>query len=681
MNRLQLAAGGGVAAAWIAACSVGLEPPATPQAAPAPATPAPLEIAASEDYRVPAGGMVEGELRVALVARAAGWQPWEDEGPTLTTHVLAVEGQPARVPGPLLRVSAGTPVRVTLRNALADTLLVRGLRDRDQPIPDGVPAGALPALAFVGDSLVLAPGATAEVRFTPTVPGSFFYFGKTVAPGWSATRQPVFGSAAIDRGLAGVLVVDPPGAIPHPDERIFLIGQWADHDVPASWQPAVRFLVNGRSWPHTERLTYAQGDTVRWRVINLSGGFHPMHLHGFYFHVDEWSAQAGGAMEMPLTRPEVVTWPLPSTTAMRMTWVAHEPGNWLFHCHFMRHMSWMQAPPAAGSDEEGGAGHHPHHAPPAAGGQAPEGVDLLGGLVMGITVTPAPGYAPRVEVPRRRLRLHVGMRPHVFGDEPAYAFVLQEGAREPAPDSVRFPGSTLVLTRGEPTEIVVRNHADVPLGVHWHGLELESRADGVPGWSGMPGNVVPAIRPGDSLVVRMTPPRAGTFMYHVHSEPGHQLAQGLYGAFLVMEPGQRWDPESDRLFLLGSLGGGEDAPPAVNGSTSPGPMEFRAGRTYRLRFMHISPEDSKSVRLLEGERPVTWRQIAMDGADLPAAEVRPTPAVRPFLDVGNTLDFLWTPERPGEHTLRILTTFYGGVGIFPRPAPPPHTQDILITVR
>jgi manganese oxidase len=633
------------------------------------------EIAALEDYRSAAGQVVDGELRVALVARTAGWEPWAGDGPTLTTHVLAVEGEPAKVPGPLLRVTVGTPVRVTLRNTLADTLLVRGLRDRNQVIPQGALAGALPFLAFEGDSVVVAPGATAEVRFTPTVPGSFFYYGKTVAPGWSATPQPVFGADALDRGLVGVLVVDAPGAEPHPDERIFLITQWADREVPGSWLPAVRFLVNGRSWPHTERLTYAQGDTVRWRVINQSGGFHPMHLHGFYFHVDEWSAQAGGAMPLPVDRPEVVTWPLPPTTAMRVSWVAHEPGNWLFHCHFMRHMSWVQAPPA----EAGGQGQHGGHDAHHATGQ--EGVDLLGGLVLGITVAAGPDHVPPTELARRRLRLHIGMRPNVFGDQPAYSFILQEGPREPAPDSVRFPGSTLVLARGEPTEIVVRNHADVPLGVHWHGLELESRSDGVPGWSGTPDRVVPAIAPGESLLVRMTPPRAGTFMYHVHSEPGHQLAQGLYGAFLVMEPGESWDPDTDRLFLLGSLGGGEDAPPSVNGMTAPGAMEFRAGHTYRLRFMHISPEDNKSLRLLDGERPVLWRQVAMDGADLPGAQVRATPAIRPFFDVGNTADFLWTPERPGPHTLRIVTTFYAGVGAFPRPAPPPHTQDISVTVR
>jgi manganese oxidase len=627
-----------------------------------------LEVAGYEDYLVPVGRLEEGVLRVELVARQAGWQPWGSDGPTLAAHVFAAGDNTPRVPGPLLRVTAGTPIRVTVRNTLGDTLMVRGLRDRDQEAPPGVPAGALPGLAFAGDSVVVAPGGTTDVMFTPTVPGSYFYYGKAMAAGWSETPQPLFGAEAPDRGLVGVLIVDGPDEAPDPGERILLITHWADRDVPESWLPAARFMINGRSWPHTERLVYAQGDTVRWRVINQSGAFHPMHLHGFYFHVEEWTAQAGAAARLPVERPLVVTWPLPPTTAMRVSWVAHEPGNWLFHCHLMRHMSWVQSPP---SGHEG----HTHSAPER------EGVDLMGGMVMGITVTPSPDYSPRAEVPRRTLRLHVTRRPDVFDGEAGYSFILQEGPEPPAPDSVQFPGSTIVLTRGEPTEIVVLNHADVALGVHWHGLELESWADGVPGWSGVPGHVVPAIAPGDSLTVRMTPPRAGTFMYHVHSEPGHQLAQGLYGAFLVMDPEQPWDRESDRLFLLGSLGAGEDPAPAVNGLLEPGPMEFRAGTTYRLRFMHISPDDNKTIRFLDGDRPVLWRQVAMDGADLPAADVRRTPANRQFFDVGTTFDVLWTPEAPGDLTLRIITTFDTGVAAFPREAPPPHTQDITVTVR
>ena len=44
--------------------------------------------------------------------------------------------------------------------------------------------------------------------------------------------------------------------------------------------------INGLSWPHTERLAYAQGDSIHWRVINFTELDHPMHLHGFYFRAD-----------------------------------------------------------------------------------------------------------------------------------------------------------------------------------------------------------------------------------------------------------------------------------------------------------------------------------------------------------------------------------------------------------
>jgi manganese oxidase len=444
---------------------------------------------------------------------------------------------------------------------------------------------------------------------------------------------------------------------------------WGDDGpaIPRSFLPATRFFVNGRSWPHTERLEYTQGDTVRWRVINFTGRPHPMHLHGFYFRVDARGDLLSEQVYAPEERRLAVTELLQPTQTMRITWVPDEPGNWIFHCHFMRHMSHLQNAPL-----EGPAASH-HHA-------AAHGADLMGGIVLGITVRPGVGYSPSTEVPRRRLPLHIGMRPGVFGDAPGYGFVLQEGPESPAADSVHFPGSPLVLTRGEPTEIVVHNRSDVPLGVHWHGLELESWADGVPGWSGMPGSAIPAIPPGDSLAVRMTPPRSGTFMYHVHSEPGHQLAQGLYGTFLVMEPGEGWNRDTDLAFLLGSLGVGEDAPAAVNGELAPGPIELRAGVAHRLRFMHMSPDDDKRVSLLEGGEPVEWQHIAKDGADLPPSQVRTLPAEL-RIHVGETYDFLWTPERAGEFTLRIVTTFDPGAPAFPRQAPPPHTQDVQVRVR
>jgi manganese oxidase len=621
-----------------------------------------LELAGFEDYRTPVGAVVDGVLRIRLEARPATWQPWGPDGPTVYTLAFSTDGEAPRVPAPLIRFAAGTPVHVTVRNHLADTLALRGLRDHLE--------GDLSLRAIIAGQLVIPPGAEAELRFTSMVPGTYS-FGASRLPVSAEVATGLPGAAEADRTLRGVLIVDPPDSAPDPEERFFLITHWADPDLPASFLPATRFFINGRSWPHTERLTYAQGDTVRWRVINFSGRIHPMHLHGFYYHVDAVGDLFSEEVYAPRDRRLVVTEMLEPAQTMRMSWVAAEPGNWVFHCHFMRHMSWLQTAPFDGSPP---SHHHDHDSEPR------EGEDLLGGLVLGITVLPGEDYAPAADVPRRTLDLFINHRAGFFGDEGAYSFVLGDGAARPVADSIRFPGSPIVLTRGEPTEIVVHNQSDVALGVHWHGLELESWADGVPGWSGMPGSVTPAIPPGGSLAVRMTPPRAGSFMYHVHSEPGHQLAQGLYGPFLVIGEGETWDPETDRVFVLGSLGGEDDSPAAVNGELAPGPVELAAGRTYRLRFLHISPDDSKRVTLLHGEGPIEWQHVAKDGADLPPNQARSLPAdLR--IHVGETYDFLWTPDAPGDFTLRVLTVFDQGVPQFPREAPSPHTQDIPVRVR
>ena len=148
----------------------------------------------------------------------------------------------------------------------------------------------------------------------------------------------------------------------------------------------------------------------------------------------------------------------------------------------------------------------------------------------------------------------------------------------PAPDAPRGSGTTLVLRQGEPTQIVVHNRLPFPLSMHWHGLELRSVYDGVGDWSGLPQSPRAPIAPGDSRAVLITPPRAGTFMYHTHGEPGHELSQGLYGGFLVLGPNETFDPARDRLFLLASRGATRNAPPAA--FTAPSPASLLAPYTF-----------------------------------------------------------------------------------------------------
>lgn len=80
--------------------------------------------------------------------------------------------------------------------------------------------------------------------------------------------------------------MDPAGETPEPGERIFVITMLDVFPDPAKSPPGpdlFKPVINGLSWPHTERLHYAPGRSVRWRWINGSQSEHPMHLHGFHF--------------------------------------------------------------------------------------------------------------------------------------------------------------------------------------------------------------------------------------------------------------------------------------------------------------------------------------------------------------------------------------------------------------
>jgi FtsP/CotA-like multicopper oxidase with cupredoxin domain len=280
----------------------------------------------------------------------------------------------------------------------------------------------------------------------------------------------------------------------------------------------------------------------------------------------------------------------------------------------------------------------------------------MAGLVLGIHVLTS-GVVPALKEPDehlRRLRLVAQLKPGRYGNEPGFAFALQEGSRPAAEDSGRIPGPPIVLTRGQPVEVTVVNKLLEPTSVHWHAMELESYYDGIVGWSGTPGHIAPMILPGDSFVARFTPPRAGTFIYHTHIDDIRQLSSGLYGPIIVLEPGHSLDPETDRVMLLSVKGPNDNTPLLLNGDEAPGPIELKLGVTYRFRFINITPHDPRiSVSLLAGSALVSWRAIAKDGADLPASQATERPA-RQTVSVGETYDFEFQPRSAAELRLEIF---------------------------
>jgi len=428
----------------------------------------------------------------------------------------------------------------------------------------------------------------------------------------------------------GAFVVDSAGA--RTDDRIFVINIWGDPKDSTYYRNAL--TINGKSWPYTERLTVTLGDTVRARIVNASGRPHPMHLHGFYFRVDARGNGLNDTTYMPAQRRLAVTEEMDPGSTMRMAWYADRPGNWLFHCHVAYHV----IPDAALLDP----------ASPEATHSGDASVHMAG-LILGINVRPNASWKEPERRDAQTLRLLVQEGKHRGRSERAMGYVLQTGAEPPARDSVQVPGPVLVLTRGRPTDVTVVNHLGEPTGIHWHGIELESYSDGVVGWSGAVGRVAPPIAPNDSFVAHLTLPRAGTFIYHTHLGDLVQLTSGLYGAIVVLQPGQTFDPTTDHVYVAGANG----PHTVVNGDSLLPPIVFAAG-THRLRFVNIRPADLVRITLARDTSAVQWRIVAKDGADYPPARVAPGRADI-VMDIGEVYDAEFDAREPGEYVLSIAT--------------------------
>jgi FtsP/CotA-like multicopper oxidase with cupredoxin domain len=232
-------------------------------------------------------------------------------------------------------------------------------------------------------------------------------------------------------------------------------------------------------------------------------------------------------------------------------------------------------------------------------------------------------------------------------------FVLQNGESPPARDSILIPGSVIVLTRNEPTDITVINRLSEATAVHWHGIELESYSDGVAGWSGATTRLAPMIAPGDSFIAHLTMPRAGTFIYHTHLNDVEQLTSGLYGAIVVLEPGQHFDPATDHV-VVASWDGNVTAEASIliNGDTAAAPLELAAGVPHRFRFINIGPAQRLFYAIRQDTTVMKWRRLAKDGADLPPALAITSPAIR-RLGVGEMFDAEFLPPAPGEYRLTV----------------------------
>jgi len=220
----------------------------------------------------------------------------------------------------------------------------------------------------------------------------------------------------------------------------------------------------------------------------------------------------------------------------------------------------------------------------------------------------------------------------------------------------QYPSPVLRAKQGQPITITVINKLDQPTTIHWHGLRIDIKMDGVPFLSQMP------IKPGESFVYRFTPPDAGTFWYHPHVNSVEQLGKGLVGLLIVDEADsdqfspnefaadiplmiKNWHLNDDGSFKplsipryaarMGTPGNYE----TINGENKP-TIDVPANSWIRLRFANVDNTLVYKIRMKDHP------------AYLASIDANPLPEAKPFTEqsigAGMRFDLIVKTPAAGE---------------------------------
>jgi FtsP/CotA-like multicopper oxidase with cupredoxin domain len=107
-----------------------------------------------------------------------------------------------------------------------------------------------------------------------------------------------------------------------------------------------------------------------------------------------------------------------------------------------------------------------------------------------------------------------------------------------------IPGPTIRVQQGSEIVVNVTNQGDLDTTVHWHGLRLENKYDGVPHETQAP------IPVGGEFTYRIQFPDAGLYWYHPHIREDYTQELGLYGNIIVVPSEPDYWPPADRELVL-----------------------------------------------------------------------------------------------------------------------------------
>ncbi|CAH1670401.1 multicopper oxidase family protein [Chelatococcus asaccharovorans] len=212
------------------------------------------------------------------------------------------------------------------------------------------------------------------------------------------------------------------------------------------------------------------------------------------------------------------------------------------------------------------------------------------------------------------------------------------------------PGPLLRVRKGEELAVMLENGISQPITLHWHGLRLPNRLDGVGGLTEEP------LAPGASREIRFAPRDAGTYWYRsmVPALAAEQTERGLYGV-LVVEEDEPPPVDADLVIVLDDWALADDGQIAPGFGTAeeigtvgrlgnwltvnsePPPESFSVAPGGRVRLRLLNAANARPISLRFDQLAV--EVIALDGQ----------PA-EPFTPARNSLALL-----PGNRADLIIT--------------------------
>jgi FtsP/CotA-like multicopper oxidase with cupredoxin domain len=276
------------------------------------------------------GGMMSGMMSGGMADMMGG--------ASVAYDVMTINGK-AYPATETLKVRKGERVRLRLINASAEHTHVIRLAGHRLSVThtDGNPL----LRPVEVDALPIAPSERYDIFFNAERPGAWFLYCSqpghadagermlVMYEGYEEARAP-----ATVEGVSGLSVWQYSlgrgrDILPQSSGRKLSF----DLNLGGGMMGSQDWTINGKQYPNTDPLRLKKGDRVRVRFINHTMEAHPMHLHGQSFKV---LAVNGRALSDPIVRDSVDVEAHMGSVVVEF--IAHNPGDWFFHCHKPMHM-------------------------------------------------------------------------------------------------------------------------------------------------------------------------------------------------------------------------------------------------------------------------------------------------------------------------------------------------------